>query len=211
MAREKVFYHYFELRVRKFEVEMTMAAVIQRNWRGVGPRVEAKRRRAEIERREAAALHIQNWWYRVQDGFASFFLMRLLSVQEEQSIAQKKELNKRKRLAAVALVQRRVRGWKARRRVQEIKRKGRIAAQIQKIYRGRSTRRAIARYRLDLHAVIKIQQFYRVAREKRNAAARILQRMYLVSGRPEGKLFDIEKIRAHVKMVADASKLSTGS
>ena len=199
----KVFYHYFELKLRKFEVEMTMAAVIQRNWRGVGPRVEAKRLREEIKRREAAALHIQNWWYRVQDGFASFFLMRLLSVQEEQGLAKEAREKKQKRLAAVALVQRRVRGWKARRRVEEIKRKGRIAASIQKIYRGRSTRHAVARYKKDRSAVILIQRFYRDARKIRNAAARTLQRMYLVSGRPEGQLFDLEKIRAHVKSVAD--------
>ena len=78
----KMFYQLFERRIREFEVKMTMAVIIQRQWRGRAPRMLVKQLRQAIVDREAAALHIQNWWYRINDSFASFFLMRLLSVQE---------------------------------------------------------------------------------------------------------------------------------
>jgi hypothetical protein len=73
----------------------------------------------------------------------------------------------------VALVQRRVRGWKARKRVNEIKRKGKIASQIQKIYRGRSTRIAFRYYKRDLKAAITIQKYIRQASLLRNKAVSI--------------------------------------
>ena len=198
----KMFYHVFELRIRKFEVEMTMAVSIQRCWRGVAPRRLVKEKRRVIKEREAAALHIQNWWYRINDMFASFFLMRLLAVQEQQGEDKQARTERQKRLAAVALVQRRVRGWKARKRVQEIKRKGGIATQIQKIYRGRSTRAAFHRYKQDLYGAIAIQRMYRAMSLKRNNAARVLQRMYLVGA--GGIVFDLEKLKQHIKAKAEA-------
>ena len=82
-------------------------------------------------------------------------------------------LTRQQRLAAVALVQRRVRGWKARKHVNEIKRKGKIASQIQKIYRGRSTRIAFRYYKRDLKAAITIQKYIRQASLLRNKAVSI--------------------------------------
>ena len=189
----KMFYHLFELRIRQFEVFMTMAIVIQRHWRGYPPRQLVKEMRATIARREAAALRIQNWWYRVNDSFASFFLMRLLSVQETTEEQRDERRERQKRLQAVALVQRRSRGWKARKRVTEIKRKGKIASEIQKMYRGRSTRAAFRRYKMDLKAAISIQRFQRRSSYKRNAAARVVQKMYFGNG------INIERLHAHVK------------
>ena len=44
----KMFYQLFERRIREFEVKMTMAVIIQRQWRGRAPRMLVKQLRQAI-------------------------------------------------------------------------------------------------------------------------------------------------------------------
>ena len=79
----KAFYCLLEKRVRVYEIQLMAAMIIQRLWRGYQGRTTINCIKKEKQKRDIAAIRIQKWWYDVNGQFATFFLMRVLALDDE--------------------------------------------------------------------------------------------------------------------------------
>ena len=179
MAR-KIFYRMIEMRIRWYEIELTAVLIVQRSWRAYCGRRKIQFLRQRIVSRENAALRIQLWWYTVNDQFATFLLMRLLGAEDQRENQLALEASNRKRQHALLFMQMYVRKWIKRREALQQQKYTDSAIQIQKRWRGISCRHSFGIFRSEQKAARIIQRRYRSLRSSRTAAARVLQRWFLM-------------------------------
>ena len=110
--------------------------------------------------------------------FATFFLMRMLALDDELEKQRHILENRSRKYGALLLLQCYVRKWMKKRDSKEFHQKTNCVRHIQKIWRGKNARKFFLLFLAESKAASTIQSFYRYYRKFRASAAFCIQRLW---------------------------------